>query len=121
LVKGLRPLPLPFPYTIGFDLAGQIESVGEGVTTFSPGDRVFSVNWGYGKPDDDATPVGGAFAEYVHISAAKISKIPSEVSYDEAAAVALAGCTAHQIMNEVLYTQLINLHPQTHNHNDPFG
>eukprot|EP00121_Abeoforma_whisleri_P001631 Awhi_evm1s1455 len=37
---------LPLPFTIGYDIAGTVAAVGEGVSDFAVGDRVFAVNWG---------------------------------------------------------------------------
>ncbi len=68
----------------GADMAGHIEGVGKDVTEFRPGDEVFS--------DISA----GAFAEYVCVRSDRLALKPSNVSFEQAAAVPLAGITALQ-------------------------
>lgn len=55
LVAGLRK---PKNKILGFDVAGQVDAVGEDVKLFQPGDEVFG---------DIYTCGGGAFAEYVAV------------------------------------------------------
>lgn len=88
------------PFTAGYDFAGVVDSVGQGVESFSQGERVYAVNWGQHSHYDQGEPGGGAFAEFILISAAKVSKIPDGVTYDQAAAVALAGTTAYQALHD---------------------
>jgi NADPH:quinone reductase-like Zn-dependent oxidoreductase len=65
----------------GSDFAGVVEAVGKDVTDLVPGDEAFGVR-------------GGAFAEYV--SAANVVRKPSNVSFEEAATMGIAGLTALQ-------------------------
>ena len=90
--------PMDLPFKAGYDFAGVVDSTGEDVDGFSQGERVYAVNWGQSGHYDAGEPGGGAFAEYILISAAKVSKIPQAVSFDQAAAVALAGTTAYQVL-----------------------
>ena len=71
----------------GVDVAGEIVAVGRTVTQFKPADAVF----GAGK---------GAFAEYVCARAAKIAPKPETVSFEQAAAVPIAGLTALQALRD---------------------
>eukprot|EP01035_Chromulina_nebulosa_P021921 gene21921-28382_t len=88
---------IKFPFTVGYDIAGVVESVGEGVTDFAVGDNVFTVNWGKGSPNGEGIPVGGgAFAEYAVVKSSLAAKIPNGVAYKHAAALALVGLTAYQ-------------------------
>lgn len=68
----------------GRDVAGVVEAVGEGVTRLKPGDEVF------GEVD------GGAFAEYVCAPEDGVVTKPANLSFEQAAAVPLAGLTALQ-------------------------
>ena len=68
---------------VGSDVAGRVETVGENVTQFRPGDEVF----GCGK---------GAFAEYVLAREAYLVLKPSNRTFEEAAAVPVAALTALQ-------------------------
>ena len=78
-----------FPYTPGLDVAGLVEQVGSGVTTFAPGDRVFGFL--------DMTRGGGA-AEYVVTTVPTVAKAPTTCSLGEAAAFASSGLTAWQAL-----------------------
>ncbi len=70
---------------LGADLAGEVVSVGEAVTRFSPGDEVFGTQ-------DDA----GAFAEYVSASESALGHKPDNLTFEQAAAVPMAALTALQ-------------------------
>lgn len=67
----------------GVDLAGVVEAVGREVTKFRPGDEVFGVG-------------RGSLAEYVCAVEDKLALKPADVSFEEAAAVPVAGVTALQ-------------------------
>lgn len=71
----------------GADIAGQVEAVGKNVTQFKPGDTVFGDLSGCG---------WGGFAEYVCAPETVLVHKPSNLSFDQAAAVPLAAVTALQ-------------------------
>lgn len=81
--SGLYKLPLPA--TLGGEGAGTVVSVGEGVTTLKPGDRVA---WGTAR---------GSYAEYAVVPAAALVKIPDSLDFKSAAAAMLQGMTAHYL------------------------
>jgi NADPH2:quinone reductase len=74
------------PATIGYDVAGIIESVGPGVDDLKAGDEV------YYSPEIRGNQ--GSYAEYHVASKEIIAEKPDNLSFVEAAAVPLAGCTA---------------------------
>ena len=67
---------------VGTDFAGVVEAVGAGRTDFAPGDEVYG-----GRT--------GAFAEYVSVKNAIVPK-PANISFEQAAAIPIAGLTALQ-------------------------
>ncbi|MEV7096416.1 NAD(P)-dependent alcohol dehydrogenase [Amycolatopsis sp. NPDC051045] len=67
----------------GLDFAGTVEETGDGVTEFRAGDEVF----GTGE---------GSFAEYTVARADLLAAKPARLSFEQAAAVAVSGCTALQ-------------------------
>lgn len=70
---------------LGHELAGEVEAIGKAVDLFKVGDRVFA----YGRA---AT---GSHAEYVAIrQAAAIARIPTTLSFEEAAALSSGGAPA---------------------------
>lgn len=86
-------LPLKFPATLGGDLAGVVVEVGEDVTDFAIGDKVFG----------QANVVGGntgAFAEYASTKASVIARAPQNVDFLEAASLPLVGVSALQALNQ---------------------
>lgn len=82
----LRPmvgLRKPKIFALGVDVAGTIEAIGSKVTQFNPGDAVFG-------------SARGAFAEYARTSQVALARKPANVTFEEAAAVPVAGLTALQ-------------------------
>jgi NADPH:quinone reductase-like Zn-dependent oxidoreductase len=73
---------------LGGDLAGRIEAVGSSVTELQPGDEVFGTS-------------GGSWAEYTAAREVRLVRKPSNVSFDEAAAVPIAGITALQALRDI--------------------
>lgn len=73
---------------LGLDFAGVVEAVGDAVTAFRPGDAVF------GEIAQDYAGATRAFAEYICVAESSVVRKPEAVSFTEAAAVPLAGCTA---------------------------
>lgn len=73
---------------LGADLAGQVEAVGKAVTRFRPGEEV------YGQT------AAGTYAEYATIAEAELAPKPANLTYEQAAAVPLAGFTALQAIRD---------------------
>jgi NADPH:quinone reductase-like Zn-dependent oxidoreductase len=82
IARPLMGLRKPKTGELGSDFAGVVEALGEGVDGFASGDEV------YGRE-------GGAFAEYVVASRA-VERKPANLSFEQAAAVPIAGLTALQ-------------------------
>ncbi len=80
---GLYKVALPF--TLGVEGSGVVESVGAGVQTLAPGDRV---GWAM-EP--------GSYAEFAKVPAWRLVKIPGSLSFETAAAAMLQGMTAHYL------------------------
>jgi NADPH:quinone reductase-like Zn-dependent oxidoreductase len=72
---------------LGGDVAGRVEAVGSGVTRFKPGDEVYANLLDHGC---------GGFAEYVSAPVDVVAVKPPALSFEEAAAVPVAGVTALQ-------------------------
>ncbi|MGZ4291688.1 MAG: NAD(P)-dependent alcohol dehydrogenase [Gaiellaceae bacterium] len=80
--RPLMGMRRPRSSELGSDFAGVVEAISDGVDDFAPGDEVFGCD-------------GGAFAEYVVASGA-VERKPANLSFEEAAAVPVAGLTALQ-------------------------
>ncbi len=86
--SGAVALPIEFPYVVGCDLAGTVEAVGEGVSRFAVGDRVWGSNQSlFGRP--------GTFAEYAAVGEEWLYPTQDGMTDTVAAAGALVGITAH--------------------------
>ena len=81
---GLRRPATP---AVGADLAGRVEAVGSAVTSFAPGDEVFGAG-------------SGAWAEYATAGESRLAPKPAAVSFEDAAAIPIAGITALQSLRE---------------------
>ncbi|PYM40230.1 MAG: NADPH:quinone reductase [Candidatus Rokuibacteriota bacterium] len=80
-------LPTP-PYVPGNDCAGVIEAVGEGVTRFKRGDRVYVVR--------TTMPLSGAYAELAACDASMVHPLPANVSFSQGAGVSVPYGTAYR-------------------------
>ena len=82
-------MDVTFPAVPGWDVAGVVERVGLDTPELSVGDEVY----GYVRRD---WVQGGTFAEYVAAPVRTLARKPANLSFEEAAAVPLAGLTAYQ-------------------------
>ena len=81
---GLYPVSLPC--VPGEEGAGEVISLGAGVTDFEVGDPVAYCS------------ISGSYAEFVSIPAARAVKLPEDFSFESAAALMLQGITAHYLV-----------------------
>jgi NADPH2:quinone reductase len=89
--RGLYPPPPGWPADIpGLEYAGEVESVGDGVTLWQPGDRVMGLVG------------GGGYAEFVVVPEREAIAVPAGLSFEEGAAIPEVFITAH----DALFTQL---------------
>jgi NADPH:quinone reductase-like Zn-dependent oxidoreductase len=86
-IIGREGLRKPKRTTVGSDLAGRVEAVGKDVKAFRPGDEVFGIGL-------------GAWAEYAVAREPRLARKPSNVSFEEAAAVPIAALTALQALRD---------------------
>ncbi len=80
--RGLYPPPAGESDILGLEFAGEVAAAGEGVEGFSRGDRVFGLCG------------GGAYTEFLVVDARLAVSIPSNMSYESAAAAPEAFYTA---------------------------
>jgi NADPH2:quinone reductase len=89
---GRYPTPY-FPYVLGNEGAGVVESIGAGVTNVAVGDRVAYAM------------VIGSYAEYATVPAERLVHVPDGVTSRDAAALMLQGMTAHYLVNSTFPLQ----------------
>jgi len=99
MASGVNPLDLkiregkadharhPLPAILGIDLAGVVEGVGAGVSTFRVGDEVYGMTGG-------VAGIQGSLAEYAAVDARLLAPKPAHFSMREAASLPLAFITA---------------------------
>jgi NADPH:quinone reductase-like Zn-dependent oxidoreductase len=80
------------PVRLGWDVAGVVEAVGANVRRLRVGDRVVGLS-------DRITAASKTYADAVVLDEQNVSSIPSELGFDRAAAVPLAGLTAMQALS----------------------
>jgi NADPH:quinone reductase-like Zn-dependent oxidoreductase len=85
LVIGLRAPKNP---VAGRDAAGVVVAVGSEVTRFQPGDEVFGI-------------ANGSFAEFAAARESKLAHKPSNLTFEQAAAVPISGMTALRALTDV--------------------
>jgi NADPH:quinone reductase-like Zn-dependent oxidoreductase len=90
IARPLYGLRKPKNAVRGTDVAGTVEAVGTGVRRLQPGDEVFG--W--------CGELGGAFAEYASVSEEALALKPANLSFEQAAAVPMAGLVALQALRD---------------------
>ena len=83
--------PVVFPVVPGWDAAGVVAEVGPAVTEFAPGDEVYAYCRKHFLGE-------GTYAEYVSVPDAYVARKPESLSFEQAAAIPLAGLTAYQAL-----------------------
>jgi NADPH:quinone reductase-like Zn-dependent oxidoreductase len=83
VLRAMTGLRRPKQLGLGADVAGVVESTGEGVTDLRPGDEVFGV-------------AHGAFADYAVGDQLQLAVKPTHLTFEQAAAMPIAGVTALQ-------------------------
>jgi NADPH:quinone reductase-like Zn-dependent oxidoreductase len=78
-------MPVQFPTVLGYDFAGVVRELGEGVTAFAVGDRVFG-------------RTGACYAELCVIKAEELAKIPEGVETTTAGALSVVATTGDQLI-----------------------
>ncbi|SFJ15055.1 NADPH:quinone reductase [Thermoflavimicrobium dichotomicum] len=106
ITHGLYP-GMQLPAILGSDGAGEIVAIGEQVTDLQIGDAVIinpALNWGdnphFNGPDFSilGMPQNGTFAQYVAVSHKQVYPKPNHLTWEEAAALPLAGLTAYRAL-----------------------
>jgi len=92
LTKLMAGFKKPKHKILGFDVSGEVESVGKNVTKFKKGDLIYG-----------AAQKPGANAEYFCIPEKSAAIKPSNMTHEEAAAVPDAGCVALTFLRDKAY------------------
>jgi NADPH2:quinone reductase len=90
-VFGIEP---KFPYVLGSDGAGTVADVGDRVKGFTPGDRVYAFGL--------VNPKGGFYAEYAAVKAEDVSRIPGNLTTQQAGAMPVDAMTALRGLDDTL-------------------
>ncbi|WP_042198817.1 quinone oxidoreductase family protein [Paenibacillus camerounensis] len=106
VIQGRYP-GIKLPAIPGSDGAGEIAAIGDEVSNVVPGDQVIinpGLNWGSDMHIKNAeftvlgVPANGTYAQYVKVPAENVYSKPSHLSWEEAAALPLAGLTAYRAL-----------------------
>ena len=81
------------PFTLGEDVVGTVDAVGEGVSSFSRGQMVAGGTWGLG--------IGGGYSEHVCLPASDLVPVPSGVDPARAVCLVVNYLTAHQHLHAI--------------------
>ena len=103
LLTGKAPVPIALPHTPGGDIAGVVDSVGDGVADWKVGDEVFAL-----------IGLMGAYAEQVVTDAEFLARKPGNIDFRQAASLPLVALTAWQAFADD-GRDLAGLHVLVHN------
>ncbi|HEV2521203.1 MAG TPA: NADPH:quinone reductase [Candidatus Acidoferrales bacterium] len=86
--SGIYAIKPPLPYVPGGEGAGVVHAVGEGVTKWKAGDRVYVGH-----------PITGTYAEYALATESQLHRLPERVSYAKGAGIYVACGTAYHALH----------------------
>lgn len=95
--KGTYPYPVSLPFVTGYEVAGVVDTLGEGVTNLQPGQRVMAM-----------IPNGG-YAEYAIAIAEQAIPLPDGLGDAEATALLVQGMTAVGLLHTGQYESVLML------------
>jgi NADPH:quinone reductase len=88
IIQDLYQFKPPRPFAPGSEVAGIVTAIGDGVTAFKPGDKVFgSTGW-------------GGMSERVAVAATRCNPMPEGMPFDEAAAFLMTYGTSHHALKD---------------------
>jgi NADPH2:quinone reductase len=76
------------PFIPGYEAAGTVAAIGEGVTRYRPGDRVIT------------SPMGGGFAEQLVVDEAQAFRLPEALSFEQGAGFPITYCTSYHALKQ---------------------
>jgi NADPH2:quinone reductase len=79
----------PMPVALGFDAAGEIDAVGNGVDSAVIGTRVYT-----------CTALPGAYAEFAIVDIDRTYPLPDNISFDQGAAIGIPYATAYAALHQ---------------------
>jgi NADPH:quinone reductase-like Zn-dependent oxidoreductase len=83
---GLYPDAPKIPCVVGYEVSGTVDQIGPGVTGFTIGERVFGM------------PRFGGYTDVIALPVAQVFKMPSAMTFEEAAAMPVVYLTAYNMM-----------------------
>jgi len=86
---GNRPFLPKIPFTPGYDIVGDVDAIGDGVTEFAVGDRIAALT------------VFGGYAEYIYLSLDKLVHVPGNLDPAEVAPLILNYLVAFQVLHRM--------------------
>src|SRR5262245_9353026 len=85
--EGVHPETPPVPFTPGWDLVGEVDRLGDGISGIKPGQIVA------------AMPISGAYAEFICLPQRELVPVPSGLDAAEAVSLILNYVTAYQMLH----------------------
>ena len=85
------------PFTLGEDVVGVVDKLGEGVSTVEPGQMVAGATWAIG--------FGGGYTEFICLLASELVPVPPNVDPAEAVCLVVNYLTAHMAMHRTANVQ----------------
>ena len=93
MIEGNYPTTAELPLTIGGEFSGEVVEIGEGVTDFKVGDRVFSLAL-------TGKGISGGYANFANIEEKYLYHLPDEFTFEQGAAMQMIFFTAYTMLSK---------------------